>query len=184
MNPSGAALRKDRSLILRVISGRLKCMYLDLDHLEEYVAKHMKEFAKIRNLYLYKKLAIEIEEVKFNDIVVQVLDKMIELRQRDTQKESNLKKYEIHQLKSKKAAVFNNLLQSALNSVIYDHSDLYSRANGKSQKHEILASYFETMFPHKKIEGLEKLRKKIVKQNDALKCGGVSPFLSPKRVPI
>lgn len=55
-------------------------MYLDLDYLEEYLSKHKKEFLKVRNIYLYKKLAMEIEEIKFNDMVLNVLEKMIELK--------------------------------------------------------------------------------------------------------
>lgn len=159
-------------------------MYLDLDYLEAYFSKHMKESLKIRNLYLYKKLAIEIEEIKFNDIVVQVLDKMIELKNRDSEQEKPSKKYEVHHLKSKKIAVFNNLLKSALNSVIYEQSNMYARSSGRNQTHEILVSYFEQLFPEKRIESLEKFRKKIVKQNETLKCGGLSAHMSPKRLPI
>jgi hypothetical protein len=72
---------------------------------------------KVRSIALYKKLALNIEETKFNDMIKEVVDKMIELKEHDELRGSK-KKYTIHMRKFKKDAVFKKLLYSALNEVV------------------------------------------------------------------
>ena len=55
---------------------------------------------------------------------------MIEIKNRDMLQEKHKKKYEVHQLKSKKAAVFGKLLLSALNSVMAPQYGVKSSGSG------------------------------------------------------
>lgn len=73
---------------------------------------------KVRSIALYKKLALNVEETKFNDMIKEVVEKMIELKDHDESQNKSKKKYKIHMRKFKKDAIFKKLLYSALNEVV------------------------------------------------------------------
>lgn len=163
-------------------------MFLDLDFFESFIVHKKNESLCVRNMYLFKKLASEIEEVKFNDIVLQVLERMIELRQQDELKQKHLKEFEIHNTKARRIAVFKKLLKEGLNFVISDRSMTVTvgESSMSCSKHEVIGSFIESLFPNRRMENLEKVRMKLVRKNSALKCSGGEGSLeiSPRRIPI
>lgn len=62
-------------------------------------------------------MALQIEELKFYDVVKEVVDVMIDLKNTDEAKRQKSRKYIKHVRQTKKKAVFNNLLESAFNQV-------------------------------------------------------------------
>lgn len=73
---------------------------------------------KVKSIALFKKLALNIEETKFNDMIKEVVEKMIELKNHDESRTGSKKKYIVHMRKFKKDAMFKKLLYSALNEFV------------------------------------------------------------------
>lgn len=87
------------------------------EHFYIYMLDDKLAFDKVKSMALYKKLALNIEETKFNDMIKEVIEKMIELKNHDETRKGSKKRYTVHMRKFKKDAMFKKLLYSALNEV-------------------------------------------------------------------
>jgi CRP-like cAMP-binding protein len=131
----------------RVTSKRLTCLFIPKQSIEKACRQKEDYRTKLRNFAILKKAVIQIEERKFNDRVVVVVNRMIHLKREDAEN----KKVDEQEFKSekrwyKKKRVFNNLLKTAIERV--DSNVVDSNGQGEREYcNEVIEDYIHKIYP-------------------------------------
>lgn len=156
----------------RATSKSIRCLFIPKESLNILLNSNDEYRQKLKNLAIFKKAIISLEELKFNDRVVVIVNKMIDLKQGDKKVERRQQKFKTQIRWYKKDRTFKELVKTALKNADSVKVEVDKNGDVIEGEHQnaVIEDYILKLYPEKSMDKLQNLQNEFNKFVNLNKC--------------
>ena len=149
---------------VQVASKNMQCLFIPKEQVNRILAEKKEYMNKLKNIAIFKKAVVALEEIKFNDKIAVIIKKMKDIKQEDEQKQDlEKKKFKQQKRSFLKDKVFKHLVQTAIVTTNKTAEEGEKKEAPKVYYDSQIEDYINKLHPEKSMNNLNVLDNAINK---------------------